>query len=60
MRSEVTDREGNRIPFDLEARVTDIGVTQRIAHIVCKRVEPLALRRGNVDLKQKIGSAAQV
>src|SRR5205807_5854167 len=47
----VADREDDRIAFDIEPRVTDIGVAKRVAHIVGDRVEALALRRGDIDLE---------
>ena len=54
------DREGDRIAFDIEAGITDMGVTQRIADAVDRRIEPLTLSRRNIDLEQQIGAAAQI
>jgi len=54
------DREGDRIAFDAEPGISDIGVAQRVAHIVDNRVEAFALGRGDIDLEQQVGTAAQV
>jgi hypothetical protein len=54
------DREGDRIAFDAEAGISDIGVAQRVAHVVDDRVEALALGRGDIDLEQQVGTAAQI
>ncbi len=56
----LADREDDRIAFDAEPGIPDIGVTQRVAHIVDDRVEPLALRCGDIDLEEQIGTAAQI
>src|SRR6516165_5370410 len=56
----LAEREGYRVAFDIEPGIADISITQCVAHIVDQRVEPLALGRGDIDLKQQIGAAAQV
>jgi hypothetical protein len=56
----LADRKGDRIAFDVEPGIADIGVSQRIADVVDNRVEALALRGGNIYLEQQIGAAAQV
>src|SRR5215472_15880769 len=44
----LADREHDRIAFDVEPGISDIRIAQRVAHIVDDRVEPVALRGGNV------------
>ena len=54
------NREDDRIAFDIEPGISDIGVAQRVAHIVGDRVEALALGRGDIDLEQQIGTTSQI
>ena len=56
----VADRKGDRVAFDIEAGISDMGIAQCIADAVGNRVEALALRRIDIDVKQEIGAAAQV
>src|SRR5439155_21755934 len=54
------NREDDRIAFDIEPGIADIRVAQRVAHIIDDQVKAIALGRGNIYLKQQIGTAAQV
>ena len=54
------DREDDRIAFDIEPGVSDIAVAQRIANIINDGIEAVALGRGDIDLEQQIGPAAQI
>ncbi len=54
------DLEHDRVVFDRQAGIADIGVEQRVADIVDDRVEPFALGRRDIDLEQQVGAAAQV
>jgi hypothetical protein len=56
----VPDREGDRILFDVEPGIADLGIAQRVAHGLDDRVQPLMLGRGDIDLEQQVGPAAQV
>ena len=56
----LADLEHDRVVFDREPGIADVGVEQRVAHIVDQRVEPLALGRGDIDLEQQVRAAAQV
>src|SRR5207248_160617 len=56
----VADREDDRVTFDVEPGIADLGVAQGIAHAVDNSVEMVALRRRDIDFQQEIGAAAQV
>ena len=56
----VADRKGDRVAFDIKAGVADTRVAQRVADAVGDRIEPLALRRFDIDLQQQIRAAAQI
>src|SRR4029077_9941658 len=54
------DREGARTACDVEAGIADMGIAQCVADAVDDRIEALALRCRDIDLKQQVGTAAQI
>src|SRR4029077_14475246 len=54
------DREGARTACDVEAGIADMGIAQRVADAVDDRIEAFALRCRDIDLKQQVGTAAQI
>jgi hypothetical protein len=56
----LADREDDRIAFHIEPGISNVGVAQRVAHIVDEQVEPLVLRCRDIDLEQQVRAAAQV
>ena len=56
----LADREGDRVAFDIEPGIADMGVAQGIADAVDDRAEAIALRRRDIDFEQQVGTAAQI